>query len=72
MSEPLLTAHQVAELLGVKADWVLDQWQAGDLPGFRLSQRLVRFRESEIEAYLQSKHEGPRIVPDRHLRSVGV
>jgi excisionase family DNA binding protein len=57
--ERLLTAREVAELLGVSAATVLDRWQAGQLPGFRLwgSERgPVRFRQSELEAVLASWH----------------
>lgn len=55
MSERLLTANELAELLSLSPATVLDRWQAGDLPGFRLFGRKggpVRFRLSEIEACL--------------------
>lgn len=56
MSEPLLTARQVAEYLGLSAATVLDWFEAGRLPGFRLGGRKggpVRFRLSEVEAVLE-------------------
>jgi predicted DNA-binding transcriptional regulator AlpA len=58
--EPLVTARDVAAALGMTPDWVLDRWQAGDLPGFRLGRHKgpVRFRWSEIEAWLQERHGG--------------
>lgn len=68
--ERLLTARELADEIGMKVDWILDQWQAGDLPGYRLSQRCVRFRVSEVEAWLQTKHEGPMIESSRDLRLV--
>ena len=55
MSEQLLTAAEVAELLSLSPCTVLDRFQAGELPGFRLFGRKggpVRFRLSEIEAVL--------------------
>jgi excisionase family DNA binding protein len=55
--EPLLTARQVAEMLGVSAATVLDRFERGDLPGFRLWGRRggpVRFRQAEIDALLES------------------
>ena len=60
VSEPLLTAREVAGMLGATHDWVLDQWQAGNLPGFRLTERMVRFRASEIAAWVESHRRGPR------------
>jgi predicted DNA-binding transcriptional regulator AlpA len=34
---------------------VLDWLQDGKLPGFRLSSRAVRFRESEVMAWLEER-----------------
>jgi hypothetical protein len=53
VSERLLTAQELGELLSLSPSAVLDRWQAGDLPGFRLFGRKggpVRFRLSDIEA----------------------
>jgi excisionase family DNA binding protein len=53
----LLTASEVAEYLGLSTATVLDRWERGDLPGFRLFGKKggpVRFRLSEIEASLQA------------------
>ena len=52
---PLLRAREVAELLGLSPATVLDHFERGDLPGFRLFGKKggpVRFRLSEIEAQL--------------------
>ena len=65
MIEPLVTAREVGETLGFSTDWVLDQWEAGKLPGFRIGDRKgspVRFRLSEIEVWLENKKEGPRVT----------
>ena len=54
--EPLLTAREVAGLLGLSPHTVLDWFEAGRLPGFRLGGRTggpVRFRESEVVARLE-------------------
>jgi excisionase family DNA binding protein len=59
VSEWLLTAAELGELLSLSPSTVLDRWQAGDLPGYRLfgcKGRPVRFRLSEIEAALESWH----------------
>ena len=58
----LLTARELAEWWGMTPDSVLDMWQRGELPGFRLGRnRGVRFYLSEIEAHMETKREGPRI-----------
>lgn len=57
LSDRLLTARELAELLGLSPATVLDRFERGDLPGFRLFGRKggpVRFRLSEIEATLES------------------
>lgn len=56
MTERLLTARELATVLGLSPATVLDRFEAGDLPGFRLFGRKggpVRFRESEILAALE-------------------
>lgn len=62
MTERLLRAREVAELLGMSTAWVLDKWEAHELPGFRLSSRAVRFRESEVLAWLEERHVASRDV----------
>ena len=51
----LLTAQELGAYIGLSASTVLDHWQAGHLPGFKLFGRTgpVRFRASEIEAWLE-------------------
>jgi predicted DNA-binding transcriptional regulator AlpA len=66
--EPLITARDVAERLGMTPDWVLDKWEAGLLPGFRLGSRKgapVRFRWSEIDAWLETRLGRPELVSSR-------
>lgn len=54
--EALLTKQDVCELLGVKEHWLNAEITAGRIPYIRLGKRkMVRFRPSEIEKYLQSK-----------------
>jgi excisionase family DNA binding protein len=55
VTDRLLRAREVSELLGISAGTVLDWWQDGKLPGFRLSSRAVRFRESEVMAWLEAR-----------------
>ncbi len=64
MTERLLTARELAELLGLSAGTVLDWFERGDLPGFRLLGRKggpVRFRESEVLATLERWRVGPTV-----------
>ena len=64
MSERLLTTREVAEFLGLSPETVLRRYRAGELPGYRLGSNVLRFRESELEAWLA----GTR--PERLLVSV--
>lgn len=55
VSDRLLTAAAVADLLGVKPDTVLRYFETGRLPGLRLGGTKggrVRFREAEVLAKL--------------------
>jgi len=55
VTDRLLRAREVADLLGLSPATVLDWFESGRLPGFRLSSRAVRFRESEVEAWVESR-----------------
>lgn len=60
-ADRLLTAAELGELLGLATATVLDRFERGDLPGFRLFGRKggpVRFRLSEIEAALEGWRVG--------------
>jgi excisionase family DNA binding protein len=56
----LIRAREVAELLGLSSSTVLDWFESGRLPGFKLSSRAVRFRESEVVAWLEERHVASR------------
>ena len=51
MSSPLLTAKEVADLLGVPTSWVYQQSRAGRIPTVRLG-RYRRYRREAIEEWL--------------------
>lgn len=57
MSEPLRTVAEIAELLGFTAGTILDWFESGRLPGFKVG-RAVRFRESEVLAWLEAQRMG--------------
>ncbi len=68
MGEQLLTAREVGALLGVSASTVLDKFEAGILPGFKLWNGPVRFRLSEVEGCLENWRRGP--APSRGVVEV--
>jgi excisionase family DNA binding protein len=55
------TGHQVAEKLHLDYETVLGLAQTGELPSFRIG-RLRRFRESDVNAYLERHRDTPGIV----------
>jgi excisionase family DNA binding protein len=54
MSERLLTARELGELLGFAAGTVVDWAERGDIPVFKVGGRL-RFRESEVLEWLEQR-----------------
>ena len=52
--ERLLKTREVAEMLGFSPATIVGWYERGELPGFRVGGRL-RFRESEIEEWLEQK-----------------
>ena len=66
--ERLITARDVAEMLGFAPGTIVDWAEAGKLPAYKIGGRL-RFRLSEIEAFVQEKRRGPS-VPSEDLRAV--
>ena len=57
MESQLITARQVSDYLGMSVHWVLDKFEEGTLPGFKLG-RSVRFRLSEVEDWLEGCRRG--------------
>jgi len=55
---PLLRTEQVAELLGCSIKQVQKLYKAGTLPPrTRVSERIIGWRESDIEAWLLAQRE---------------
>jgi excisionase family DNA binding protein len=52
---PLLTARQVAERLGLSTETVLRWTRRGELPAIRLPGGALRYREAEMEAWLEER-----------------
>ena len=66
MTERLLTAREVAELLGFSAATIVDWAEAGKLPAFKVGGRL-RFRLSEVEPWLDDQRYVP--TPKRKVKA---
>ena len=64
MSERLLTAAEVAELLAVPVSWVREATRAGRLPYLALG-RYRRYSRPAIEAWLLEQRSGPAASPRR-------
>jgi len=67
--EKLITAKEVAEILGISEKTVLGKHKKLGLPYYKVGW-LLKFRASEIEEWLQNRHSKnvpvPRVV--KHIR----
>ena len=63
MSESLLTADQVAAVLGVPRSWVYEQSRAGRIPTVRLG-RYRRYRREAIEAWVRELEAAVHVRAD--------
>lgn len=59
LSEPLLTALEVADLLAVPESWVREATREGRIPHLALG-RYRRYHRSAIEAWLTDQQAGPK------------
>ncbi|MGH3063260.1 MAG: hypothetical protein ACRDMK_02880 [Gaiellaceae bacterium] len=59
----VMTASEVAERIGFSPDWVLDRFEAGDVPGYRFGRKggPVRFRWADWELFLRRCRVGPSV-----------
>ena len=57
MTGRLLTAEEIAERLGVPANWPLAQARAGHMPHVKLG-RYTRFDVADVDAWLESLKTG--------------
>jgi excisionase family DNA binding protein len=71
VTERLLNAREAAAMLGVATGTLLDWWEDDRIPGFKLGDgpgAPVRFRPSELEAWLEERRRGPS--PSQHPQAV--
>ena len=54
MTDRLLTAREVGDLVGLSTETILRRWRSGEIPGFRLASNVLRFDRAEVEAWLES------------------
>lgn len=66
-SERLVTAAEVAEHLAVPVSWVRESTRSGAIPHVELG-RYVRYRMSDIEAWIQSCSRPGRPISFRQPR----
>jgi len=55
MSPPLLTAREVADMLGVHPETVLRWSRRGELPAIRLPGGAIRFRPDMLDGWLEER-----------------
>jgi excisionase family DNA binding protein len=61
MTDRLLTAREVAELLGFASGTIVDWAEQGRIPHFKIRSAL-RFRESELVEWLEGQRRGPALA----------
>jgi excisionase family DNA binding protein len=57
--ESMMTARQVAELLGVHENWVYDQAASGELPSYKI-RGTRRFDPDELRGWIAAHREQER------------
>ena len=66
--ESMMTARQVAELLGVHENWVYDQAARGELPSYKIG-GARRFDRDEVRGWI-AEHRAERRAPRAALAAV--
>jgi excisionase family DNA binding protein len=69
MSERLLTAKEVAELLAVPESWVREATRTGRLPHLPLG-RYRRYERAAIETWLAQQRATPGQPPPRAIKDL--
>ncbi len=70
MSVSLLTAEEVAAMLGMSADWVYAETRAGRIPHVPLG-RYRRYRLETIEDWILSLESGKLTAPSKRRGAAG-
>jgi excisionase family DNA binding protein len=70
--ESMMTARQVAELLGVHENWVYDQAASGELPSYKIG-GTRRFDADELRSWIaQHRTPGNGRQPPRRVTSTAI
>jgi excisionase family DNA binding protein len=64
--ESMMTARQVAELLGVHENWVYDQAASGALPSYKIG-GTRRFHPDELRGWIAEHREPDTAKPRRRI-----
>ncbi len=59
MTDRLVTARELGDLVGLSPATILDHWQAGTLPGHKIG-RAVRFDAQEVLALTRREAKTPK------------
>ena len=54
LTDRLLTAREVGELVGLSTETILRRWRRGEILGFRLATNVLRFDPVEVHAWVES------------------
>jgi excisionase family DNA binding protein len=60
LEDRLLSADEVAELLGMSAYWVREQTRKRTIPFVALGPKVRKYRRSSLQAWLAESEERPR------------
>ncbi len=61
MQTQLLNTHQAAEFLGVSVAFLeRDRWAGARVPYIKVGSRAVRYRQIDLEQYIESCRKGAR------------
>lgn len=73
MTKEFLDIHELSEYLGIKKSTLYSKVESGEIPHFKVG-RLIRFRKSEVEKWMES-HRVEKIIykekTKRVVKSVG-
>lgn len=53
--DSVLDVTALAKYLSVPRSWILERTAKNEIPCFRLSHKVIRFRQSEVDAWLAKK-----------------